>query len=216
VANPKYKKKSYDISVDIHADIHVEITEDKPEKPAETVLSTLISELKFSEVMQSIKSSYPKANLVDGRFTFTEKDLDKSNDLGDERRKTLYQFLADSDGFLILVRSNFDKTFGFFVPSNFQKRDNSEMTNPLLAFYWIENNSKLATSKRTDYPFYGSSWDNDIIDLWGLLEIRLNRANEDLMNLYAGHGWEINQDSFGYPVLNGKDWILTGGTDMVF
>jgi len=66
--------------------------------------------------------------------------------LRDARRDRLYEFLADSDGFLMLISTNYDKVFGFFVPSNFKIRSVEATPKALLAFYWINQNSELATS----------------------------------------------------------------------
>jgi len=62
------------------------------------------------------------------------------------RRDGLEEFLADSDGFLTLISTNYDKVIGFFVPSNFKRRSVEADPNALLAFYWINANSELATS----------------------------------------------------------------------
>ena len=153
------------MTVDIQVDIQTETTKDKPEKPDH---STLISESKFSEIIQSIQSFYPNANLTDGNFTLTSKDLESGNNLRDERRERLYQFLADSDGFLMLVSTNYSKVFGIFVPSNFKTRGYHWTNKPILAFYWIENNSELVTSKRKDNPIYRGSYDADLVDLWAM------------------------------------------------
>jgi len=58
-----------------HADPLVEMTADEPKPPVAPQHSSLISETKFSEVMLSIKASYPNAALTDGHFTLTPTDL---------------------------------------------------------------------------------------------------------------------------------------------
>jgi len=59
----------------VRADIFVEMTADEPKKQVLPQHSSLISKTKFSEVMSSIKTSYPNAALTDGRFTLTPTDL---------------------------------------------------------------------------------------------------------------------------------------------
>jgi len=59
----------------MRTDILVEMPADAPKKPVVPQQSSLISETKFSGVMSSIRASYPKATLTDGRFTLTPTDL---------------------------------------------------------------------------------------------------------------------------------------------
>jgi len=67
--------------------------------------------------------------------------------LRDARRDRLYEFLADSDGFLMLISTNYDRVIGFFVPSNFKIRSAEVTPKALLAFYWLDEIIlELATS----------------------------------------------------------------------
>jgi len=66
--------------------------------------------------------------------------------LSGARRDSLYEFLADSDGFLMLMSTTFGKVIGFFVPSNFKIRSVEATSKAFLAFYWVNENLELATS----------------------------------------------------------------------
>ena len=75
-----------------------------------------------------------------------ETDLEVNGNLNGEIKEKVEQFLADSDGFLMLVKTNSNKVIGFFIPSNFKEKLYKKSSNPLLVFYWINKNSELVTS----------------------------------------------------------------------
>ena len=112
----------------------------------------------------------------------------------------------------MLISTNYDKVFGFFVPSNFKIRSVEATPKALLAFYWINQNSELATSQRTNSRIYGDGWDYFLIDLSGVLTIRLNRSYSDWVGLRTTE-WVVKQDSFNYPGFD--DWknfaFISGG-----
>lgn len=89
-----------------------------------------------------------------GNFTLNVSDVWDDEYFSDEKKEELNQFSAHSDGFLVLIRTNHSKIIGFFVPSNFKNKSYEKTSNPLLAFYWINNNSNLVTSKRMNQPIF--------------------------------------------------------------
>jgi len=196
----------------VRADILVEMPADAPWKPVVPQQSSLISDAKFSAVMSSIKASYPKATLAGGRFALGPTDLLPGQDLRGARRDGLHEFLADSDGFLVLISTDYDKVIGFFVPSNFKIRSTEATPNSLLAFYWINQNSELATSKRKpNLPIYGIQWDLYLVDMGNVLHIRLDRSINDEVFL-ADCDWVAPPDKFNYP-RRGKEWYSISGGD---
>jgi len=81
-----------------------------------------------------------------------------------------------------------------------------------LAFYWINENSELATSKRKpNISIYGARWDEYLIDLGNVLLIRLVRSFNDAVFL-ADCDWVAKPDKFNYP-RRGKEWYSISGGD---
>jgi hypothetical protein len=74
-----------------------------------------------------------------------ETDLKYDKKLYGEKYNKVEQFLADSKGFLMLIKTDYNKVMGFFVPSNFKGRKSEINLNALLVFYWINQNSELVT-----------------------------------------------------------------------
>ncbi len=54
----------------------------------------------------------------------------------------------------MLLRTNNQVNIGFFVPSNLKVKVIYNISKPILSFYWINNDSKLVTSKATNKRIY--------------------------------------------------------------
>lgn len=65
---------------------------------------------------------------MDGKFTLNKTDLKEGKTLRGEKQEKVEQFLADSDGFLMIVKTDFSAVFGIFVSLNF-KIKNREKTD---------------------------------------------------------------------------------------
>ena len=52
-------------------------------------------------------------------FEINEETLKNGNLLDKKIKEAVKSYLSGYDAFLILILSNFDKVFGYFIPSNF-------------------------------------------------------------------------------------------------
>ena len=52
-------------------------------------------------------------------FTVYEEDLEDGNWLDKDIKNKVKNYLSDFNAFLILILSNFNKVFGYFIPSKF-------------------------------------------------------------------------------------------------
>ena len=83
------------------------------------ISSSLISDEKLAEIIKSIQLYYPKLNLI-SKSTLNTSNLTKAENL--QKNGTLaklYESQANSSAFLVLFKSEFDRIFGFFVPTRF-------------------------------------------------------------------------------------------------
>ena len=90
----------------------------------------------------------------------------------------------------MLIKTNYNKVIGFFVPSNFKAKSSSYNENPLLAFYWINQNSQLVTSSRRNKPIYETD-KTKLISLLFVLDISLDRRFDDYSKLWASDNWVV-------------------------
>ena len=97
----------------------------------------------------------------------------------------------------MLIKTNFNKIIGFYVPSNFKAKRWTNDKKPILVFYWINQNSELVTSKRKNDYVYMNDY-TALINLYDLLVINLNRSKGDVSYLLKDE-WAVKYDSFGYP-----------------
>ena len=122
-----------------------------------------------------MKTYYPSTSIERRPFVLKE-DLSSCGNLKDKGiPNQIYSSLNDSNAFLIFVRSENKKTFGFFIPSKFESTDyDLKKTGTQLAFYWIDND-QLVTCQSTDNPIYKSN-DHRLITIRGM-EIMNKRWN---------------------------------------
>ena len=83
------------------------------------------------------------------------KDLSQGN-LIDYQILLREYFKNDYSSTLVIIRSNFDKEFVFFIPNRLEETYDSEITGDLLAFYWI-NDDQLVTTKNSFEPEFSSN-----------------------------------------------------------
>jgi hypothetical protein len=115
---------------------------------------------------------------------------------------------------LFLVKTNYNKVFGIFAPSNYKAYSLARTSNRILAFYWINDNSDLVTCSRAYSPIYGDNWDGDLINIYATLQIAMDRSKEDVVFLHADDGWGVKVDSSNYPIR--KDWYYSiNGHDLI-
>ena len=65
-----------------------------------------------------------------------------------------------------MVKSDYGRTFGFFVPTKFEERKVFIGTDKQLAFYWI-NDDKLITAVKSSDPLFYSN-DEGLVVLFGM------------------------------------------------
>lgn len=130
-----------------------------------------------------MKTSYPTIT-IDKRPFLIKEELNSCGNLKEKGiLNQLYTYLNDSNAFLLFVRSENEKTFGFFIPSKFESTGyDLKKTDNQLAFYWIDD-EKLVTCQSTFNPIYKSN-DHRLITLRGM-EIMNRRWNSDYAKLYS-------------------------------
>ena len=69
-----------------------------------------------------------------------------------------YDSLNTANAFFILIKSDFGKNFGFFLPGNFHRGDYMYL-DKVLAFYWIYKDEELVTCTDSYFPMFTSNSD---------------------------------------------------------
>ena len=68
----------------------------------------------------------------------------KKNLLENGIREDLIKYLSKFNSFLIIIKSEANKSFGFFIPSQLEI-NKWQVTKNQICFYWINNESELVT-----------------------------------------------------------------------
>jgi len=110
----------------------------------------------------------------------------------------------------VIIKSNFEKVFAFFVPVKFQKT-RMISTDDQKTFYWL--NKKLITATRTFNPTFLSN-DKKLIDIVGL-SIGLDRSKYDWVVLNKKLWPEIEDELLPFKMIF-EDYYVAGGTDGFF
>ena len=76
----------------------------------------------------------------------SKETLAEGNLLNDKILEKLQEYLSGFNSFLMLIKSDLDKTFGYFIPSDLNFGDKDFLiTEKQLALYWINGNNELVT-----------------------------------------------------------------------
>ena len=84
----------------------------------------------------------------------------------------------------MLVLSEYDKVFGYFIPSNLDLPDKKKILKGQLAFYLINDNAELITCEyqgTTKLTFD----DRNFLSTSELMSIKNDRTKEDVAGLYG-------------------------------
>ena len=102
-----------------------------------------------------------------------------------EYQQRLFVLAEEYNAFIIIVQTETNKSFGFFVPSKFQEIGKN--TDRQIAFYLIFNNQMLIVCKsRKKYPDFQSNHDQ-FIGIGGALQIFNNPKHQNWAFLYESY-----------------------------
>ena len=79
---------------------------------------------------------------------------------------------------MILIKSNYDRQFGFFSPTKFERR-NWKRTDKYLCFYFINDNQELIICEKSKNPWFSSD------DRYFILIYEMNIENDRNQDDYA-------------------------------
>jgi len=99
----------------------------------------------------------------------------------------------------MLIKSDSDKSFGYFIPSNLDFKDEKFIkTRKQLAFYWINNSELVTCVSKEDEAKIFSNEHNFILLEWRM-SIKNNRLGKDSAGLYNDYWEGMKSGNDGYP-----------------
>ena len=114
----------------------------------------------------------------------------------------------------MLVSTNYSKTFGFFIHSSLKIDDIVQKSDPTLAFYWINNNTKLVTSQAPNRKLHTNA--AKLIVIKDSIEIPFTKSLIAYEMLDRPIWSNVYQDASGYPVCLSDMYCFVGGELPIF
>lgn len=169
---------------------------------------------KFTEILGQITNEKSDIRTLKCLLRLNQQNLNKGN-LENYQKKLWKDFEDDYNGTIVIVRSNFDKEFAYFMPDRLEEQGFKE-TDLQLAFYWIDKTQLITCKSKEQHSFFQSGGQfNTFIGMEGWA-VENDRSIRDSVRLNSNYwsGCEYGHD--GYPKTggeNGSEIYFIAGTE---